>query len=121
MNNKNNNEVPVILHGEAMIFLSSIPSNAKAIEPNAKSYHIIADSETSGNHHVVDHGPGVQFFEVENRDGSKTFFMKNTVETQVRCLHDNRHGTETLSPGTYEFGVQEEFDHVAQHVRKVRD
>ena len=104
-----------------MIFSSKLPAEAKAIKPNADAYHIIADSETSGNHHVVDYAPGVQFFEVENKDGSKTFFMKNEVATQVRCLHDNRHGTETLTPGTYEFGVQEEFDHVAQHVRKVRD
>jgi hypothetical protein len=107
----------VILHGEAMIFKSSLPKDAKKIKTTNDKFHIIADSETTGNHHVVDCEEGVEFFMDENG----TMFMKNSKQTQVRCVQANRHTEIPIETGTWEFGIQEEYDHFAQHLRKVRD
>jgi len=110
--------VPVILHGEAMLFqVTEIPSSAKKIKSSHQSYHIIADSETTGNHHVVDCDESMEFFMDEN--GS--MFMRNEKPTQVRCVQANRHTEIPLAPGTWEFGIQQEYDHFAQHLRQVRD
>lgn len=111
------NPIPVILHGEAMIYPSSLPKNVKKIQPSNKNFHIIADSETTGNHHVVDLNDDMEFFMDENGQ----MYMKNEKETQVRCVMENRHGTIPIPPGTWEFGMQQEYDHFAQHLRNVRD
>lgn len=115
MNTKN--QTPVILHGEAMIFPSKLPETVKAIKPSNQDYHIIADSESTGNHHVIDCPEGVEFFQ----DDNGTMFMKNSVPTQVRCVIQERHTAIPLTPGTWEFGIQKEYDHLSQHLRNVRD
>jgi len=47
--------------------------------------------------------------------------MRNEKPTQVRCVQANRHTEIPLAPGTWEFGIQQEYDHFAQHLRQVRD
>jgi hypothetical protein len=117
-NKKSIKSIPVILHGEAMIFpAANLPANAKKIKTTQAHFHIIADSETTGNHHVVDVEDGVEFF----MDADGHMFMTNESETQVRCVMENRHGTIPIPPGTWEFGMQQEYDHFAQHLRNVRD
>lgn len=107
----------VILHGEAMLFrISQMPEGVKEITPSNRSYHVIADSETTGNHHVVDKEEGVFFFVKDN-----VTYMQNETPTRVRCLHENRHSTIELQPGTWEFGIQQEYDHISQEMQKVRD
>lgn len=116
----NTNEV--LLHGECMVFPSTLPAAAKKIDKkrivrsNGQKYVIVADSETTGNHHVVDVVDGVDIYENEG-----SLFMVNSVGTNIRCLHENRHDTKTLSPGTYEFGSQQEYDPFAARMQKVRD
>lgn len=110
-------QVGVILHGEAMIFPSKLPKKVTKIETTNSQYHIIADSETTGNHHVVDLNDGVTFF--KNEGG--TMFAVCEKPTQVRCILENRHSTIPLPAGTYEFGIQQEYDHMEQHMRNVKD
>ena len=110
-----NNEV--ILHGECMVFTSKLPSDAKKKNRNSNGYMIVADSETTGNHHVVDMPTGVDFYE----DDKGTLFMENTVETTIRCLHSDRHDSITLPAGTYEFGSQQEYDPFTARMNAVRD
>jgi cupin superfamily acireductone dioxygenase involved in methionine salvage len=117
MKRKTKTETDVILHGEAMIFNSALPQDAKKIKASNKEYHIIADSETTGNHHVISAHEGVEFY----MDGKGTMFMVNEKETDVRCLHPDRHDAISLPPGTYEFGIAQEYDHIAQQQQKVRD
>lgn len=108
----------VILHGEAMIFKSKLPKNAKRIESTNKQYHIIADSETTGNHHVIDCADGgVEFY----MDEDGTMYMVNEKETSVRCVHTDRHDEIKIETGCWEFGIQQEYDHMEQHLKKVRD
>ena len=112
------NKPNVILHGEAMLFPSELPADAVEIKcaTQSKGAHIIADSETTGNHHVVDMVEGTKVF----RSGNRTF-IRNTKPTQVRCVHANRHDTITMPPAVWEVGIQQEYDHFAQNMRAVRD
>jgi len=111
----NSNEV--ILHGEAIVFPSCLPTNLKKKNLNGLPFAIVADSETTGNHHVVDVIDGVDFY--ENDKG--TLFMNSKVDTQIRCLHENRHDAITIPAGTYEFGIQQEYDPFTARMEKVRD
>lgn len=108
-----NNEV--ILHGECMVFPSSIPAEAtpKTID---NDYVIVADSETTGNHHVVDVCEGVEIYEFQG-----ILFMKNSVPTNIRCVHADRHDKIEIPAGTYEFGTQMEYDPFKARLEKVRD
>ena len=105
-----------VLHGEAIIFEAEIPPTAKAVPAPTNGVRIIANSETTGNHHVVDCPPGVEFLE----DGGK-FWMRSSVPTQVRCLLPSRHDSITLPPGSYGFGIQQEYDYIADSKRNVAD
>ncbi len=112
----------VILHGEAMIFpTQKLPADAEEIKPSSQNFHIIADSETTGNHHVIDlpkiDKSKVKFF--KNKAGA--MFMRSEVETTVSCVLADRHAPITIPAGTYEFGIQQEYDHFAQNLRNVRD
>ena len=111
-------QTELVLHGEAMIFKSQLPSNVKPINPSNGTYHIIADSETTGNHHVIDCvGRGVNFFQDE---GGVTY-MENTKPTRVRCVLKDRHDPIDLEPGIYEFGIQLEYNHFEKNLQNVRD
>lgn len=115
--NKNKNMKKVILHGEAMILKNTLPKSAIKIKPSNQQYHIIADSETTGNHHVIDIHEKLEFY----MDADGTMYMVNEEPTQVRCLHANRHDAIELKAGCWEFGIQQEYDHFAEALKKVRD
>lgn len=108
----------VKLHGEAMIFpIEKIPEGAKRIKPSHKKHHIIADSEQTGNHHVVGVKEDTEFF----MDDDGNMFMKAKSDTDVSCVIDKRHTSMGLPAGTYGFGIQKEYDHFAENHRNVRD
>lgn len=101
-----------------MVFASKLPKTAKKKNLGNLPYVIVADSETTGNHHVVDVVDGVDFFE----DEKGTLFMESSVETNIRCVIGQRHHLIPLSPGiTYEFGSQQEYDPFTARMNKVRD
>lgn len=107
-----------IVHGECFLFPSQIPSNSKKMKATNNDYMIVAESEVTGNHHVVDVKDGaVEFFQSE--DGR--MFMKNDVETDIRCVIKERHDNITLEPNTWEFGTQKEYDHISDELVNVRD
>jgi hypothetical protein len=109
------NKNQVILHGECMVFKSDIPKNAKKMVVT-QGFQIVAPSETTGNHHVVDVHPGVTMFECEGK-----IFMETTVDTTIRCLVKERHDSVKIPAGTYEFGSQQEFDPFTARMNAVRD
>lgn len=112
-----NKKREAILHGECIIKAQAvIPEGAKRKEIK-DNFVVVAPSETTGNHHVVDVHPGVEFF-----DGpDNTLFMKNSKSTQVRCIHADRHDAIEIPAGTYEFGSQKEYDYFEQVLRNVAD
>jgi len=97
-----------------MVFPSQLPENA--INKNIKNTFVVADSETTGNHHVVDVGPNDSIYE---HDG--TFFLKNADLTHIRCLQAARHDAIELEAGVWEFGIQQEYDYLTESLRRVSD
>jgi hypothetical protein len=110
-----NTKPKTIVHGECFIFQNEIPVEA-TLEKHEQGYVIIADSETTGNHHVIDRKPKVNFYKLGNRR-----FIDCGEETVVRCLVKDRHDTIPLKKGTYEIGIQQEYDYFEQALRNVRD
>lgn len=110
-----NNEC--ILHGECIVTPDSIPSDAVAKVSKNKPYMIVADSEVTGNHHIVDLVDGVQFFETP----AGNLFMKNSVPTKIRCVKAERHTEIDIPAGEYSFTYQKEYDYFTEALRNVRD
>jgi hypothetical protein len=118
------NQKKAYVHGECFFVESSLPSDCVpenlqkiTVSDKGSKYVIVADSEVTGNHHVVDMKEGVEFF--LNSKGTR--FVKNNVPTDIRCLIGTRHSTVTLPPGTWQLGIQKEFDYFAMAKRNVRD
>lgn len=65
---------------------------------------------------MVDVKDGVEFYE---KDG--ILYLKNDVETQVRCLVKERHDNITLEPGIWEIDFQQEYDYLKEEKRRVSD
>jgi len=108
------------LHGECIIQESILPSEVKAVQlpMYGEKAAIIAASEVTGNHHVIDMVPGINFFEEAS---SLKRFVQNSVPMTVRCVMADRHTEVVVPPGTYHLGVQQEYDYVKEQLIKVRD
>lgn len=103
-------------HGECVIAeLSELPKNLKV--RNDKDSIMIAESETIGNEHRIKIKEGVEFFE----DKNGVLYMKNTVPTEVYCLHTERHDTITLPEGLWQIDKAVEYDYLSAKVVKVWD
>ena len=107
----------VINHGELCVFKSEkeIPIGAKKIKASKVGY-IVAPSETSGNHHVVEAKDGVELYE---KDG--VMYLKAEVPTDIFCVMKERHDNITLEPGVYEIEPAKEFDYLSGEKRNVAD
>lgn len=111
------NQTKGIVHGECLIFQSKIPEDAIP-EQHSDKQIIIANSEVTGNHHVIMNNPGVKFY----HNSAKTRrFMKNETETSVQCVIADRHTAIPIPPGEWEIDMQQEFDYFAMAKRNVAD
>lgn len=104
-----------VFHGECVISKSLLPKSAKKIETKGTS-HIIADSETTGNHHMVKIKDGCELYE---KDG--VLYLENEVETEVYCVDKSRHDTITLEPGVWKIDRAKEYDFLTEEIKKVAD
>lgn len=104
----------MLVHGECCIYEQELPKGA--VKKNVKGYQIIAESEQTGNHHVIDAIDGVEFYEHEG-----TIFVKNDVPATVRCVVKERHDDVILKPGTWKIDFQKEYDYLSGESRQVRD
>lgn len=103
-------------HGECVIAeITKLPENLKA--RNEKDSIMIAESETVGNEHRIKIKEGVEFFE----DDNGVLYMKNTVSTDVYCLHAERHDTITLPEGLWQIDKAQEYDYLTSKIIEVRD
>ncbi len=104
-----------VFHGEVMVKpITQLPKGAKKKKVNG--YQIIADSEVTGNHHVVDVADGVEFYE---KDGK--LYLEVEKEATVRCLVKERHDAVKIDKGVYEIDFQQEYDYLADNARRVAD
>lgn len=105
-----------ILHGECGIIQTKIPADAEPLDTPPNNCLIIADSETTGNHHVMDIEPGIEILKKGNQR-----FVRNSVSANVRCVVADRHDTLTVPPGEWELVIAQEFDYFEMSKRNVRD
>ena len=104
------------LHGECVIAeITKLPENLKT--RNDKDSIMIAESETVGNEHRIKVKEGFEFYE----DAHGILYMKNTVPTEVYCLHAERHDTIVLPEGFWQIDKALEYDYLSANVIKVRD
>ena len=104
-------------HGELGIFKTDteIPPGANKIKPSGGKY-IVANSESTGNHHCVEAKPGIELYE---KNG--VMYLKNDVECAVFCVIKERHDAITLEPGIWEIESAKEYDYLTEETRNVAD
>lgn len=120
--NKAGKKPEIVLHGECIIATcAGIPADAVLEKHNPQEKHvIIAESEVTGNHHVIDMKPGVEFWKTGDGPKAKRY-LNAKVPTTVRCVIADRHNAVELKVGTYEIGYQQEYDYITEAKRNVRD
>lgn len=106
----------IFLHGEVLIkeYDGKIPSDAKLVAPLNGAYKL-ADSETTGNHHLLEAEPGMKVYEHEG-----LFYISFDKKGTVKCVDTKRHDTIKI-PGKSTSGAQQEYDYITEEVRAVRD
>ena len=103
-------------HGEVVIKLvGALPKSAKEVKAKNGRW-IIADSETTGNHHVVEEKDGLEMYE-ENG----VLYLRNEVEANVSCVLKERHDTEVLPKGIWKIERAKEYDFLKDEIRSVAD
>lgn len=111
----------VNFHGEVVIKRKKgiIPAEAKKIV-STSGYYKIADSETTGNHHLLEDNPSLQVYE---KNG--VFYATSNENVNVCCVDKNRHDTQILEPTKKDeiliIEPAQEYDYVLQEKRNVAD
>lgn len=106
----------VYLHGEVVVLSgSSVPVGAKKVKAGKFGW-ILANSETTGNHHILEETEGVEVYEHEG-----TLFVRVNEEAKVSCVIKERHDTQVLPKGTYTVRRKVEYDHLSNTKRIVAD
>lgn len=103
-------------HGECVVSkITELPNGIKKLEPKDGRY-IVADSETSGNHHCIEETEGAEMYE---KDG--VLYLKADQPVRLYCVDEKRHDTQILEPGIYEIDRANEFDYLTGMKQKVQD
>ena len=108
----------ISFHGELCIVeVDEIPSRAKPIKTYGKDYKL-ADSEATGNHHMLSVHPGVA---LAGFDGD-VYAKVTEKSSKIYCMLENRHTDHSLDSGkTYKIVPSQEWDYIEQQRRAVRD
>lgn len=107
-----------IFHGEVVIVKAkSIPEGLAKAELFNKNSYKLADSETTGNYHLLEAKEGVELFE----DSKGVLWLKNKVPVDVFCAVKDRHDNITLEPGIWEIDRANEHDYFTGMTRNVSD
>lgn len=107
-------------HGELVIIEkpnADVKSGMKKLNPTQDVK--LADSEVTGNDHMLQFNPGVHVWSDETAD---KFLVKTEVDTKIYCKISDRHTDLKLKGGyCYEIGKAQEWDYIKQERRNVRD
>lgn len=110
------NKKQIHFHGEVCIVeVDEIPGEAKELASKGGDLKL-ADSEVTGNDHMLEINPGVSVFQ-----WNEDFYVKSREETKVYCLLKDRHHDLKLPSGNYKITPAKEFDHLKQEKRRVLD
>lgn len=105
-------------HGELVIIeRKTKPENLKRVETTSDIK--LADSEVTGNDHMLKHVPGLEVWSDEAAD---KFFVSTKEDTKIYCKIADRHSDLVLKGGhCYEIGKAQEWDHISRERRNVLD
>lgn len=109
------------LHGEVLITQTKgeIPKEAKLVKSMRGSYKV-ADSETTGNHHLLEDMKGLNVYEYEGK-----FYVRPSKPLTVKCVDEKRHDAIEIPPckadEVFVFDKQVEVDHLTDEIRNVQD
>lgn len=105
-------------HGEVMLVKATcMPKGLKKVKLFKKYSYKLADSEQTGNHHLLKAKEGVELFE----DANGVLWLKNDVPCDVFCAIKERHDNITLEPGIWEIDKAKEHDYLTGMKRNVSD
>lgn len=111
------------LHGEVAFYeLSELPAGAKPYTPKQNELvsdgrFIVGESETTGNHHVIEtHPQKIELYELNGE-----MYMRVKEDVKVGCVHKDRHDDMNLEPGIYKKKIQKEYDYFEMEKRNVAD
>lgn len=106
-----------VFHGEVTIHkVNELPKGLKKAKLFNKKSYKLADSETTGNHHLLEAKEGVDLYE---KDG--ILYLKNEVPVDIYCAIKERHDNITLEPGIWEIDKAQEHDYLTGMKRDVSD
>lgn len=107
-----------IFHGEVILQkVNLLPSNLKKVKLFDKESYKLADSEITGNHHLLEAKEGVELYE----DDKGVLWLKNDVPCDIFCAIKERHDNITLEPGIWEIDRAQEHDYLTGMIKKVSD
>ncbi len=111
-------QIKVMCHGEVRIVIDNeIEVTGDKLELGEDL--ILADSETTGNHHMLKVIPGVHVWDDKV---AEKFFIRPEVDTKVYCKLENRHTDISLpARNTYLVYKAREVDPFSGILRKLRD
>lgn len=105
-------------HGE-LVVIENTETEITGVEIKGEQDVKLADSEVSGNDHMLKVIPGIVTFRDEDLD---KFFVKAEVDTKIYCKIKDRHDDLVLKGGVnYEIFPAREYDHIRDAIRNVRD
>ena len=105
-------------HGECQIFKADkLPKGLKPVKLFDKGVYLLADSETSGNFHLLEAKECVELSE----DSNGVLWLKNDIPCDVFCAVKERHDNITLEPGIWEIDRAQEYDYLTELTKKVSD
>lgn len=111
----------VWIHGEVVIkkIKGVLPDGCRKVEFKNGVFKI-ANSETTGNHHLLEEIDGCDMYE---KDG--VLYFRNTENAVVRCVDEKRHDTFTVEPCEEDeilvIYPQKEVDHLTDEIQAVSD
>jgi len=111
----------VKLHGEvAFVEVDQLPAGATKAQDLKKVSDgrvIVGESETTGNHHVIEATPSkIEFYELNGQ-----MYMRVKEDVKVGCVHKDRHDDMIINPGIYKHKIQKEYDYFKQEKINVQD
>lgn len=119
-----NNKLEHYGHGELNLFELEEAPDMATLKPykipddkKIKDGLILANSEVTGNHHMIKLTEGVTLYERE--DG--TLIIRNENPTELYCVDETRHSAVEVKPSWYEVIISAEEDHLTNIQRNVAD
>lgn len=107
-------------HGEVIIIKSGqLPLSSELKKTILFDYNTykLADSETTGNHHLLEAKDGAELFE----DNNGVLWLKNEIPCNVFCAVKGRHNIITLEPGIWKIDKAQEYDYLTEMTRNISD